>query len=225
MSLVRLEPEASRSSTTRLSLALVMAHARLAGVGFVLALSAVPGALAADALCRALASSLAHVSLQCERVLSDERGLTIVMAGALGPYMVMLSFTAAGFEVSSKVARFVPHAVLWCTVAVALVFSALAAGITGRQSFDFRWLLYCVCSGSLVLFLPQFSYELWRLLTRHKGSPLRLAPRLVKSMLISAFGGALATGCACYVMLSQRSQGVYSVLVNGALGRRACLSP
>ncbi len=221
LSLLRLEPEALRSrvSTSRSWQVQATTQIRLVCVGFSLALSAVPGVVTADALSRALMSSLTYSALDCDGLFSDDRGLAIVLAAALGPFLVMFSFIAVGFEASSKVARFVPHAALWGILAVALVFGSLAAGLTAGQAkqFDLRVVSYCVFSGVLVLFLPQLSYELWRALIWRRSSPLRFARNLAISMLISLFGAALATGCACYVLLSQRVQGIYSVLVNGAL--------
>jgi hypothetical protein len=199
------------AAATAAAVVLEQVHLTLMALG--LALMMAPIAAPIEPLVELFTKALPNIELlpPCHGLLTDRRGVDLVVLAALIIFMLMNGFQIAAVDANARASLFLLHTML--TGAAASV--ACAAWSASEVVSPSHAVIYATLTGFLGSLAPYVSFAAWRLVTAKRKSCKRAAQEIVFGMSVSMTIVMVACATTFYVALSDQVSGFAGVAING----------
>jgi hypothetical protein len=195
--------------------AMVVEQARLTLMALGLALMMAPIAAAFETLVQFFSRALPNFmpSAPCQGLLTDRRGVDLVVLFALGLLLTQNGFQVAAVDANPRASRLLLHTMLVGSVA------AVTCPVWYASEFEspspLQVIAYACLTGFVVFFSPAVSFAAWGLATSERRSCKRAAQGIVFGLILSATCTTIGFITNCYVVLSDQVSGSAGVVING----------
>jgi hypothetical protein len=196
--------------------AVVVEQVRLTLMALGLALIMAPVAAAIEPCAALFTKALPNFvpSLLCEGMLTERRGVHLVILVLLGHLIAMNGFQVAAVEANPRAMRLLWHTLLVGS-ATGVVFSLWYASAVSSPS-ALQALGYGVWTAVVVYFVPYVSFTVSGLVTAKRRSSKRAALEIAYGACVSLTSELLALAVSFYVTLSdQVTSGLAGLAING----------
>jgi hypothetical protein len=204
-----------KKGAAAMAAAMVVEQARLTLIALGLALMMAPFAAAFEPLVEFFSRALPNFmpSAPCQGLLTDRRGVDLVVLSALGFFLQQNGFQIAAVDANPRASRLLLHTMLVGSVAAVTCpvwYASKDASLSPLQV-----IFYAPLAGFVVFFSPFVSYAAWGVATAKRRSCKRAAQEIVYGVMISATAVAMCMVTAFYVALSDQVSGSAGVAMNG----------
>jgi hypothetical protein len=195
--------------------AVFVEQVRLTRMALGLVLMMVPIAAALEPLVQFISRALPNFmpSAPCQGLLTDQRGVDLVVLVALGFFLNLNGFQVAAVDANSRASRLLLHTML--VGAVASVTCPVWYASKVESPSPLQVFAYVSLTGFVVLFSPFVSFAAWGVATAKRRSWKRAAQGIVFGLILSATGVTMAVITSLYVTLSDQVSGSAGVAING----------
>jgi hypothetical protein len=195
--------------------AVVVEQARLTLMALGLALMIAPVAAAFEPLVEFFSGALPNFmpSAPCEGLLTDRRGVDLVVLSALGFFLTQNGVQIASIDANPRASRLLLRTMLVGSVASVTCPVWYASKVESPSPLQV--LAYAFLTGFVVYSSPLVSISAWGVATAKRRSCKRAAQRIFFSVILSATGVTSAVITALYVTLSDQVSGSAGVVING----------
>jgi hypothetical protein len=188
---------------------------RLTLMALGLALMMAPIAAALDPLVQFISRALSNFmpSAPCQGLLTDQRGVDLVVLSALAFFLNLNGFQVAAVDANSRASRLLLHTMLVGSVASVTCPVWYASRVESPSPLQ---VIACAClTGFVVCFSPSVSFAAWGVATAKRRSCKRAAQGIVFGVILGATTVTAAVLTALYVTLSDQISGSAGVAING----------
>jgi hypothetical protein len=195
--------------------AVLVEQVRLTRMALGLALMMVPIAAAFEPLVQFISRALPNFmpSAPCQGLLTDRRGVDLVVLSALGFLVQQNGFQVAAVDANPRASRFLLHTMLVGSVASVTCPVWYASKVESPSPLQV--FAYVSLTGFVVLFSPFVSFAAWGVATAKRRSWKRAAQGIVFGLILSATEVTVGVITALYVTLSNHVSGSAGVAING----------
>jgi hypothetical protein len=180
-----------------------------------LALMMAPIAAAIEPLAKLFSRALPNVELSapCQGLLTDRRGVGLVVLVAMSFFLLQNCFQVAAVDANPRASRLLLHTMLVgsaASVACPVWYASEVASPSALVSVG-----YGVLTGFVVTLAPFVSFAAWGLATAERRSCKRAAQGIIFGASVSLTAVTVGTAAAFYVTLSDQVSGPAGVAING----------
>jgi hypothetical protein len=195
--------------------AVVLEQVRLTLMALGLALMMAPIAAAIEPLVVFFSRALPNFepTAPCRGLLTDRRGVDLVVLAALGIFMVANGFQVAAVDANARANTRLLHTILVgsvTSVASLVWYASAVASPSAHESIGYVGLLLFV-----VMLAPFVSFAAWGLATAERRSCKRAAQGIIFGVILSVTTVIVGFITVFYVTLSDRVSGFEGVAING----------
>ena len=193
--------------------AVVLEQVRLTLMALGLALMVAPVAATIEPLIELFTKSLPNFvpSAPCQGLLTDRRGVGLVVLAALAIFILQNGFLFGAVDVNPRASRLLLHTMLvgaGASVSCPVWYASEVAS-PGHA------IIYAILAGFVVLLAPYVSLAAWGLATAERKSCKRAAQGIIFGTSVSATTMMIACATTFYVALSDQVSGFAGVAING----------
>ncbi len=195
--------------------AVFMEQVRLARMALGLALMMAPVAAALEPLVEFFSRALPNFmpSAPCQGLLTDQRGVDIVVLSALSFFLLLNGSQVAAVDANPRASRFLLHTMLVGSVASVTCPVWYASKVESPSPLQV--IAYAFLTDFVVCFSPIVSFAAWGVATAERRSCKRAAQGIVLCLILSAITVGIACVTTLYVTLSDHVSGSAGVAING----------
>jgi hypothetical protein len=195
--------------------AVALEQVRLTLMALGLALMMIPIAAAIELLTKLFSRALpnAEPSAPCQGLLTDKRGVDLVILSAMCFSMAQNGFQVAAVDANARASRLLLHTMLVgsaASVACPVWYASEVASPSALESIG-----YGVLTGFVVSLAPFVSFAAWGLATAERRSCKRAAQGIIFGASLSLTTVTVGCATAFYVTLSDQVAGSAGVAING----------
>jgi hypothetical protein len=195
--------------------AVLVEQARITLMALGLALMMAPIAAAFEPLAQFISRALPNLmpSAPCQGLLTDRRGVDLVVLSALGFFVQQNGFLAASVDANPRASRFLLHTMLVGSVTSVTCVVWYASKVESPSPLQV--IAYACLTAFVVCFSPFVSFAAWGVATAERKSCKRAAQGIVYGVILSATTATIGFVTALYVTLSDQVSGSAGVVING----------
>jgi hypothetical protein len=195
--------------------AVVLEQVRLTLMALGLALMMAPVAATIEPLVELFTKALPYFvpSAPCRGLLTDRRGVDLVVLCAIAFFLVQNGFQVAAVDANPRASRLLLHTMLVGSVASVACPVWYASVISSPSTLQV--IAYGALTGFVVVLAPNVSFAAWGLATAERRSCKRAAQGIFYGVILSAITVTVACVTAGYVTLSDLVSGFAGVAING----------
>ena len=193
--------------------AVVVEQVRLTLMAVGLALTMAPIAAAIEPLVVFFSSALPNFepTAPCQGLLTDRRGVDLVVNGVMGYFLTQNCFQVAAVDANARASRRLLHTLL-VGAAASIACSAWYASAVASPSHA---ITYALLIGFVVMMAPFVSFAAWGLVTARRKSCERAVQGIIFGTSVSATAVTVGIATFFYVALSDQVSGFAGVAING----------
>jgi hypothetical protein len=195
--------------------AVLVEQVRLTLMALGLALMMAPIAAALEPLVQFISRALPNFmpSAPCQGLLTDRRGVDLVVLGALSFFLLLIGFQVASVDANPRASRFLLPTMLVGSVASVTCPVWYASKVESPSPLQV--FAYVSLTAFVVLFSPFVSFAAWGVATAKRRSCKRAAQGIVFGLVLSATSVTIGVITSLYVTLSDHVSGSAGVAING----------
>jgi hypothetical protein len=204
-----------KKGTAATAAAGVLEQVRLTLMALGLALMMAPVAATIEPLVELFTKALPNFvpSAPCKGLLTDRRGVDLVVLGAMSYFLLQNGFQVAAFDANPRASRFLLHTMLVGSAASVACPVWYASEVASPSTLQV--IVCAVLSGFVVTFSSYVSFAAWDLATAERRSCKRAAQSIIFGVIISATIVTIGFLTTFYVTISEQVSGYAGVAING----------
>jgi hypothetical protein len=204
-----------KKSAAATAAAVVVEQVRFTLMALGLALMMAPIADAFEPLVEFFSSALPSFmpSAPCQGLLTDRRGVDLVVVSAWGLLLTLNGFQVAAVDANPRASRLLLHTMLVGLVASITCLVWYASKVESPSPLQV--IAYAFSTSFVVVLAPFVSFAAWGVATAERRNCKRAAEEIVYGVILSATTVTIGFVTACYVTLSDQVSGSAGVVING----------